>query len=251
MLSPPLSFRRPAFLGVAGPLVALIVALAGDAAAQSAPPPAAPPPSSPNGSAATAPPRDAPEAVVPTPPVSALAPAPAPRAPAAPAYAPVAPAWGAPPGQPAWPAYAPAYPASPSFYQQTEPFSLPPPVPKEAANRKMMITGIVAASTGVATLIAGSILMSIATERIDVYRDGPAYCCSIDDAPLRNAGIAMLVAGGITATVGVPLWMIGGRRVPIRGATEKPTAAPQATAPTLRAPLLRVGATGASVSWQF
>ena len=117
----------------------------------------------------------------------------------------------------------------------------------------MMIAGIVAATGGVATLITGSIIMSVATERIDVYRDGPAYCCSIDDAPLRNAGITLLVVGGITAALGVPLWMIGGRRVPVRGgAMEKPGAAPQPPkAPALRAPLLRVGATGASVSWQF
>jgi hypothetical protein len=249
MVSPPLSFRRPVFFGVAGPLVAVIVALAGDAAAQPAPPSAASPPS--NKGAATATPPDALEAVVPAPPPSAPTTAPAPGAPAAPAYAPGAPVWGPNPGQPAWPAYSPAYPASPTFYQQQEPFSLPPPAPKEAANRKLMITGIVAASTGVATLIVGSIIMSIATKRIDVYRDGPAYCCSIDDAPLRNAGIAMLVAGGITATLGVPLWMIGGRRVPVRGATHKPDASPQVKAPALRAPLLRVGVTGASVSWQF
>jgi hypothetical protein len=269
MVPPPLSFRRPAFFGVAGPLVAVIVALAGDAAAQSAPPPAAPPPSNssaaaapkssaaaaPKSSATAAPTPDALERVVLPPPASAPASAPpippAPVAPAAPAYAPAAPMWGPPPGQPAWPAYAPAYPASPSFYQQPEPFSLPPPLPKEAANRKLMITGIVAASVGVATLIAGSIVMSVATGRIDVYRDGPAYCCSIDDAPLRNAGIVMLVAGGITATVGIPLWMIGGRRVLVRGATEKPDTSPQVKAPALRAPLLRVGATGASLSFQF
>jgi hypothetical protein len=189
--------------------------------------------------------------------VAAPAPAPspalAPEIPAAPAYAPAAPAWGPPPGQTYWPTYAPAYPASPSFYRPEEQFSLPPPVPKEAANRKMMIAGIVAASGGVVTLITGSILMSVAKERIDVYRDGPAYCCSIADAPMRNAGITLLVVGGITAALGVPLWMIGGRRVPVRSSTtEKPGAAPQMPkTPALRAPLLRVGATGASVSWQF
>lgn len=126
-------------------------------------------------------------------------------------------------------------------------------MPKEAANRGLMIAGILAAGAGVATLITGSVLMSVATERIDVYRDGPAYCCSIDDAPLRNAGITMLVVGGITAALGVPLWMIGGRRVPVRkSTTENPDAAPQPPkSPALSAPLLRVGATGASVSWQF
>ncbi len=255
MPAPSLSFRRPASLGVAGPLAAVIVALASEAAAQPAPPPAALPPSK---GLAPAPQQDALEAVVPAPPASASALPPAPVTPAAPAYAPVAPAWGAPPGQAYWPAYTPAYPASPSFYRQQdhrqqEPFSLPPPPPKQAANRKLMIAGIVAATGGVATLITGSILMSVAKERIDVYRDGPAYCCSIADAPLRNAGITMLVIGGITATIGVPMWMIGGRRVPVRsGATERPGAAPQVPkAPALRAPLLRVGATGASVSWQF
>lgn len=273
MPAPSLSFRRPVIPGVAGALAAVIVAFAGDAAAQPAPPPAAPPPSKGLGPAsppakrpAPAPPPDALEAVVPAPPASAPAPAAAPppafapapppfapEIPAAPAYAPVAPAWGPPPGQTYWPAYAPAYPASPTFYRQEEPFSLPPPVPKQAANSKLMIAGILAATGGVATLITGSILMSVATERIDVYRDGPAYCCSIDDAPLRNAGITMLVIGGITATLGVPLWMIGGRRVPVRSSTtEKPGTAPALPrSPALRAPLLRVGATGASVSWQF
>jgi hypothetical protein len=114
-----------------------------------------------------------------------------------------------------------------------------------------MAVGVVAAVGGVATLITGAILMSIAKERIDVYRDGPAYCCSIDDAPLRNAGITLLVVGGITATIGIPLWMIGGRRVPIRKTTtEAPRTAPP-KAPAMSAPRLRVGATGASLSWQF
>ena len=272
MPAPSLSFRRPSILGLTGPLLALIVAFAGEAAAQPAPPPAALPPS--KGLAPTSPPSkgvapasppskgvapaplpDALEAVEPASPAAPTAPPPAlaPAIPAAPAYAPAPPAWAPPPAQAYWPAYAPAYPASPTFYRQEEQFSLPPPVPKEAANRKLMIAGIVAATGGVAALITGSIIMSVATERIDVYRDGPAYCCSIDDAPLRNAGITVLVVGGITAALGVPMWMIGGRRVPVRGgATEKPGAAPQTPkAPALRAPLLRVGATGASMSWQF
>ncbi len=248
MVSPPLSFRRPAFFGVAGPFFAVIVALAGDAAAQTAPPPAALPPSEQRRGERDASRRPRSGGACP-----ARVHARVPRADGSSRSGVRARRAGVGPGfgQPAWPAYTPAYPASPTFYQQQEPFSLPPPVPKEAAHRKLMITGIVAASTGVATLITGSILMSIATNRIDVYRDGPAYCCSIDDAPLRNAGIAMLVAGGITATLGVPLWMIGGRRVPVRGATDKPDASPQVKTPALRAPLLRVGATGASVSWQF
>lgn len=224
-----LSSRRPAFVGVAWPLAAMIFALAGDAAAQPAPAaPAAPPPAS---DATSAPPQIAPGAPAPLP------------------FSQGAPVWSPPPGQTYWPSYAPAYPPSPSFYGPEVPFSLPPSTPKEPANRPMQVAGIVATVGGVVTLITGSILMSIAKDRIDVYRDGPAYCCAIDDAPLRNAGITMLVIGGITATVGVPLWMIGGRRVPIRKSTTPDATTPKA--PALRAPLLRVGASGAAVSWQF
>jgi hypothetical protein len=282
MLSPSLSFRRPAFSRVAAPVFAVIFAFAGSVAAQPTPrSPAAPPPERDaldvvtQGGPATLrlpaallPERDALDVVAqaPTAPmIPAAAPPPAAPPPApilAPAPPPVwapqpspwgaqPPPWGAQPAPGAWPAYTPATPPSASFYRSEEPFSLPPAAPKEPANRKLMIAGVVASIGGVATLITGSILMSVAKERIDVYRDGPAYCCSIDDAPLRNAGITMLVIGGITATIGVPLWMIGGRRVPVRKTTtEAPGGAPP-RAPASVAPLLRVGARGASLSWQF
>jgi hypothetical protein len=252
MLSPSLSFRRPSFPGVAAPVIAVIFAFAGVASAQPAPPPLAPAPS-----------RDALDVVV-APPSAPMVPPPA-VAPIAPMVAPGPPVWSPPPaqwGQPPpqwgpqpapgyWPQYAPAAPPAAVIYRQEQPFSLPPPVPKEPVNRTLMTVGIVAAVGGVATLITGSILMSVAKERVDVYRDGPAYCCSIDDAPLRNAGIATLVTGGIVAAIGIPLWMIGGRRVPVHKATtEAPGAAPP-KAPASTAPLLRVGATGASLSWQF
>ena len=261
MPSPSLSFRRPAFLGVAAPVFAVIFALASSAAAQ---PAAAGPPARPisPGIDPIAPPR-----TIELPPADAPPPAPAPRAPIYPPGPPSLsppppqwdapqpqPQWGAPPpqwgAQPApgyWPTFAPPAPLNASFYRPEVPFSLPPALPKEAANSKLMGVGIAASIGGVATLITGSILMSVAKERIDVYRDGPTYCCSIDDAPMRNAGITMLVIGGITASVGIPLWMIGGRRVRVRKTT---TTAPPTT-PASAAPLLRVGATGASLSWQF
>ena len=220
MLSSSLSFPRPAFLGVVAPVFAVVFAFAGDVAAQPA----------------TAP------TYAPGPPGAMLQPAP---------WAPPPQQWGAQPTPGYWPQFVPATPPSASFYRPEEPFSLPPPTPKEPANRKLMTAGIVASIGGVATLITGSILMSIAKERIDVYRDGPSYCCAIDDAPLRNAGITMLVVGGITATIGIPLWMIGGRRVPVRKTTQEAPAAAPPRAPASTAPLLRVGASGASLSWQF
>lgn len=237
MLSPSLSFRCPLFLGVSAPVFAVILAFAGHAAAQPAPPhsgdlqpvgqapspPAAPPP-------AIAPP-DVP------------APQPAPWSPQPQGWGPQPQGWGPQPAPVYWPQYVPMTPPSAGFYPQQEPFSLPPSTPKEPAHRTLMKLGIAASIGGVATLITGSILMSIAKKRIDVYRDGPTYCCAIDDAPLRNAGIALLVSGGIIATIGIPLWMIGGRRVPVRKTTQE--------APASAMPLLRVGATGASLSWQF
>ncbi|MEP7119646.1 MAG: hypothetical protein ABJE95_02005 [Byssovorax sp.] len=257
MLSPSLSFRRRSFPGAPAPLFVAIFTLASTVAAQPAPPPPRLPPPSPG--AAPAPERDPLDVVAPPPTApmtSAPAPLPAPiYPPGPPAWSPQPQPWGAPqpqwgapqPGPGAWPAFTPAPPLSPSFYRPETPFSLPPPVPKEAANSKLMTVGIVAAIGGVATLITGSILMSVAKERIDVYRDGPSYCCSIDDAPMRNAGITLLVVGGITATIGVPLWMIGGRRVPVRKTT---TTEPPRT-PASAAPVLRIGASRASLSWQF
>ena len=257
MPSPSLSFRCPAFPRAAAPVFAVIFAITSTAAAQPAPPAALPP--SPR-LAPPPPPRDPLDVVVP-PPTAPMMPAAAP--PSAPIYAPGPPAWspqpqpqwgapqpqwGAPPAPGFWPTYAPSAPLNAQFYRPEVPFSLPPPVPKEAANSKLMGVGIAAAIGGVATLITGSILMSVAKERIDVYRDGPTYCCAIDDAPMRNVGITMLVIGGITATVGIPLWMIGGRRVPIRKTTT--TTAPPRT-PASAAPLLRVGTSRASLSWQF
>ena len=244
MLSLSLSFRRPAFLGVAAPLIAVIFSFTREAHAQ----PTAPASKPGDVVVAQAPPTPPPSMApvyVPAPPGAT----PQPWAPQPPQWGPQP--WGAqqPPGY--WPQYVPATPPSASFYPPQEPFSLPPPTPKEPAHRALMTVGILASIGGVATLITGSILMSVAKERIDVYRDGPTYCCAIDDAPLRNAGIALLVTGGITAAIGIPLWMIGGRRVPVRKTTQAPapTAPPQAPAST--APLLRVGLSGASVSWQF
>jgi hypothetical protein len=263
MPSPSLSFRRPAFSRVAAPVFAVIFALASTAAAQPAPPPAALPPSPGLAPARAADPLEV-VAPAPTAPMSS-----APAAPVAPMYPPGPPGWNPPPQQwgapqpqwgapqpqwgapiapERWPTFTPPAPLNTQFYRPEVPFSLPPPVPKEAANGNLMKVGIVAAIGGVATLITGSVLMSVAKERIDVYRDGPQYCCSIDDAPMRNAGITMLVIGGITATVGIPLWMIGGRRVPVRKTTT--TTAPPRT-PASAAPLLRVGKSGASLSWQF
>lgn len=216
MLSPSLSFRRPVFLAVAAPIFAVISGLAAPAAAEPLPPPPAPVPA-------------------PVPPPAAIQ--------QPPQWAPPAQSWGAPPAPGYWPQYVPAAPPSAGFYPRQEPFSLPPPTPKEAAHPTLMKLGIAASIGGVATLIAGSILMSIAKDRVDVYRDGPTYCCSIDDAPLRNAGITMLVIGGLTATVGIPLWMIGGRRVPVRKTTQE--------APASASPRMSVGIGRASFSWQF
>ncbi len=249
MLIPSLSFRRPPFFAVIAPAFAVIISVVGAARAQPAPAAPAPTPG-PFEAVGQAPTPAVAPSYVPIPPGMTLQPAPWGMQP--PPWAPQPQPWPQQPAPGYWPQYVPATPPSASFYPPQEPFSLPPPTPKEPAHRAVMTAGILASIGGVATLITGSILMSVAKERIDVYRDGPTYCCAIDDAPLRNAGITLLVIGGITATIGIPLWMIGGRRVPVRKTTQPDapsTVLPRA--PASVAPQLRIGVSGASLSWQF
>jgi hypothetical protein len=100
-------------------------------------------------------------------------------------------------------------------------------------------------------------VVASAKERIDVYCDGPFLCARIDDNVRKGIGIGTMVAGGVAATVGIPLWIIGGRRVPVR----KKEGAPNGTAPSepppppaagaRLLPELRVGPTSASLAFQF
>jgi hypothetical protein len=128
----------------------------------------------------------------------------------------------------------------------------------------MQVAGILMTTGGVLSLIVGSVVTATAKDRIDVYCDGPQLCAHLDDPARKTAGIAMMIGGGIIATVGIPLWIICGRKVPLRkpdtkGTDKQDTTSPpapgttsfQPTSSTEVRPELQLGLTGAKLSFKF
>jgi len=111
-----------------------------------------------------------------------------------------------------------------------------------------MLGGILMTSGGLAALIAGSVLLAASRDRVDVYQDGPSFWYSMDDPAMKGGGIAMMIGGGIVAAVGIPLWIIGSKPVPVRNTSpdDKPK-----DARAEGAPVLRVSPNGASFSMKF
>jgi hypothetical protein len=113
-----------------------------------------------------------------------------------------------------------------------------------------MGVGIVMTAVGVLSLIAGSVVVATSRERIDIYCDGPVLCARIDDPTIRNVGVAMMAINGLAiAPPGIALWIIGGRKVPVRKKNPEQQAAPSAA--TLSTPELRVGATSVSLAFRY
>ena len=64
---------------------------------------------------------------------------------------------------------------------------------------------------------------------------------------LRRLPPGVQVTGGLAGAAGVPLWIIGSRKVVVRKKDEKGPASPRASAP----PELRITGAGASLRWEF
>lgn len=180
-------------------------------------------------------------AVAPEPAPPAIAP-PAPAAPVpggavappgAPAAAPPV-GYGAPPSGPGLPAYGP-----PPAWGDPSAFAAPPRL--ERYSSPMFVGGIVALSLGGVGLIAGSVLYGSGASKYDVYctdEDGFTNVCGeADDPDERGPGLALLVAGGVLVAGGIPLVLVGGRKVP-KGKVPPPVTA-------------SIGPTGASVRVVF
>lgn len=225
----------------------------GAAAAQ---PPAAPPGAAPQpGSAPPAPPDAA--TPPPVPPAHAGPPGGAPPYPAAPyPAAPYAappqqgpqPAPGASPGYPP-PGYPPpgypppgyqggyapygsAYPPMPPGYpsNMAEIPPAPPPVPLRRNSPSMMLGGIALTAGGTIAFFTGTGLLASASERYEIYCDFGGYtgiCDTRTDGPRQLAGALVSIGGGIMLAVGIPLWIIGGKKVP--ATAEAPEAPAQTT----------------------
>ena len=184
--------------------------------------------------------------------------------PAAVALPPTAPALAPPPAAPAAPMYPAAPPSQPGYappYMMYSPpgAGAPPPywVPTERRSNAMRTTGIVLfAAGGLITAVGGVIFGAVATTGcvdeavIDARAPAPAPAASrehvrsshqalngCDTSP--GVGLGIMGAGLLTAVVGIPLFVIGSKEVPVRTMTGK------------LAPELRVGAASGSLRWLF
>ncbi len=89
----------------------------------------------------------------------------------------------------------------------------------------MMIAGIVLTGVGALSIITGGVLVSGAQEDCSYYSGYSSSCGrSSDDQEL--AGAVLMIVGGATTAVGIPLIVVGGAKVPAKGAA--PTDAPPA-----------------------
>ncbi|AUX39760.1 hypothetical protein SOCE26_011550 [Sorangium cellulosum] len=227
----PLAGRRALALPLGVALSGLLAA--GTAAAQPAPqrqPPAGSP-TQPGGASAqpagaTAPLAAPPPGGAPPAPGGAAAPQPAP--PQGPAAAPGAAPGYPPPGYPPpgyQGGYAPYgsayYPPPPGYYptpQELPPAS--PPTPLQRKNKSMMLGGIALTLGGAAAFFTGSGLLASASNRYEIYCDYGGYtsiCETRTDEPLQVAGVIVSVAGGLMMAAGIPLWVMGGKKVPAPG----------------------------------
>lgn len=196
------------------------------------------------------------------PPVVALpAPPPAPPAPALPAppAAPLAPAY--PDSLSYGPGYAPPYMMyPPPGAGAPQPYWMPVAVPTERRSNAMRTTGVVLfAAGGLATAVGGVIFAAVATtgcvDEVFASDVGPAPVSrpvTLRGENVRSAhqalngcdtsptvGLGIITAGVLTAVAGIPLFVIGSKRVPARTMTGK------------LAPELAVGAANATLRWTF
>ncbi|KYF62949.1 hypothetical protein BE15_04255, partial [Sorangium cellulosum] len=105
----------------------------------------------------------------------------------------------------------------------------PPPVPLRRKNPGLMLGGIALTAGGTIAFFAGTGLLASASERYEIYCDFGGFtdvCDTRSDGPRQVAGALISVAGGVMLAVGIPLWIIGGKKVP---ATDEAPRAPVQT----------------------
>jgi hypothetical protein len=70
---------------------------------------------------------------------------------------------------------------------------------------------------------------------------------------MKSAGIVLAVAGGVVLAAGIPVWVVGARRVPVKKPEAQPETQPEAPRqqPVQPTALLRIGPAGASFEMVF
>jgi hypothetical protein len=108
----------------------------------------------------------------------------------------------------------------------------------------MMITGIVLAGVGGPMALSGLVYIGLAGVMCDDDSSGDYGTTSCEDVRTlyRTVGTVMAVGGGIMTAVGIPLILVGAKRVPVNQATT--------SAPLPRAEVV-VGPTGVALRGSF
>lgn len=126
------------------------------------------------------------------------------------------------------------------------PGTAPAPELKERFSTPMMVVGISATGLGVIGIFAGAFLLSESESYNDcLYYSGVDYGGCGTDEDKATTGTVLLVVGGITAVLGIPLIVVGARKVP-----KTTPADPTQPAVSLR-PEVRIGSRSAALRWTF
>ncbi len=167
-------------------------------------------------------------------------------APAPPGYAPAPPGYG-PPGYPQ-----PGY-GQPQFYYPP-PSLMGPPPRMERRSKGMMAGGIVLIGVGGLSLITGLAVYAIggvgsfkscsSTSGNYSYNYNYNDCGWTADKGTQAAGVALMVLGVAGLGVGIPLTVIGAKKVPVDPQAGEPPAA-------ITTPMLHLGAGNASLDFAF
>ncbi len=94
----------------------------------------------------------------------------------------------------------------------------------------MMVGGVLLTSGGILAVLIGSSVASTADGQIPIYCDqgfGPTICETRDDESQFIGGVVTLVAGFAAIGVGIPLWVKGGKRVPVKEGSGEQQATPE------------------------
>ncbi|TKD02270.1 hypothetical protein E8A74_29295 [Polyangium fumosum] len=106
----------------------------------------------------------------------------------------------------------------------------------------MMVGGILATTAGIVGVLAGSAIASTAVSQIPIYCEsqfGPTICETRSDETQQAVGYGILITGVVALGVGVPLWVIGSKRVPVKSDETTPDA-PSTTPPAAPQTSLRL-----------